>query len=306
MKTTRLLATILTVTIALMSGLLSSAVYSATEPKMVDKITITFAAGDRSHTMTFTNVGDMVEAETIDDSTKPHIIYYYPNATVMSFEDFDNTDNFMNGFFVEADYHFGEDGIVKANTVYNIREVYEKLGGILMPGESLDETTGIMGMGPIFLIPWDFDYINPNASIFDFEVKESAADSAPELTTPTSQGLSNSDIKVIVNGTALTFDQPPIIENSRTLVPLRIIFEALGAEVDWDQTTQTVTAIKGDATVTLTIGSDMLNKNGEQIKLDVPAKIVGSRTLVPARAVAESFGAEVGWDQNTQTVTITN
>ena len=112
-------------------------------------------------------------------------------------------------------------------------------------------------------------------------------------------------VKVLVNGTALTFDQPPIIENGRTLVPLRAIFEALGATVDWEQTTQTVTAVRGNDTVTLRIGSNILNRNGEQITLDVPAQIVGGRTLVPARAVAESFGAEVGWEQSTQTVTIT-
>ena len=113
------------------------------------------------------------------------------------------------------------------------------------------------------------------------------------------------EIKVIVNGTAVAFDQPPIIENGRTLVPLRAIFEALGAEVEWEQSTQTVTAVRGDVTITLQIGSNILKRNGESIELDVPAKIVGGRTLVPARAVAESFGAEVGWDAKTRTVTIT-
>jgi hypothetical protein len=113
------------------------------------------------------------------------------------------------------------------------------------------------------------------------------------------------NITVLVNGTAVIFDQPPIIENGRTLVPLRAIFEALGAKVDWNQSTQTVTAIRGDTTVTLTIGSNTLNRNGEQVTLDVPAQLVGGRTLVPARAVAESFGAKVEWDAGTRTVTIT-
>jgi len=113
-----------------------------------------------------------------------------------------------------------------------------------------------------------------------------------------------SEIKVIVNGAELSFDQPPIIEDGRTLVPLRIIFEALGAEVDWEQTTQTITATKDDITITLRIGSDILVKSGEEIKLDVPPKIISNRTLVPARAVAESFGAEVVWDQTAMTVKI--
>jgi len=121
---------------------------------------------------------------------------------------------------------------------------------------------------------------------------------------PVSPPASN-EIKVLVNGTDVTFDQPPIIENGRTLVPLRAIFEALGAEVDWNQSTQTVTAVKDGVTVSLKIGSNILTKNGENITLDVPAQIVGSRTLVPVRAVAESFGAEVVWNQSSRTVTVT-
>jgi hypothetical protein len=120
----------------------------------------------------------------------------------------------------------------------------------------------------------------------------------------TQSPASQTDVRVIVNGAILTFDQPPIIENGRTLVPLRGIFEALGANVTWNQSTQTVTAVKDGITVTLKIGSDILVRNGEQIKLDVPAKIVGGRTIVPARAVSESFGAAVSWDQTTRTVTI--
>jgi hypothetical protein len=119
-----------------------------------------------------------------------------------------------------------------------------------------------------------------------------------------SQSAPSTEIRVFVNGTELAFDQPPIIENSRVLVPFRVIFEALGADVDWEQSSQTVTAERGDVTVTLKIGSDTIVKNGEQIKLDVPAKIIGNRTMVPARAIAESFGASVEWDGKTKTVII--
>ena len=113
------------------------------------------------------------------------------------------------------------------------------------------------------------------------------------------------EIKVTVDGEVLTFDQPPIIENGRTLVPLRAIFEAMGAEVGWDEESQTVTSVMGDIAISLQIGSDTLYRNGEEITLDVPAQIVGGRTLVPARAVAESFGATVDWDDVTRTVIIT-
>ena len=115
----------------------------------------------------------------------------------------------------------------------------------------------------------------------------------------------SADIKVLVNGTAVSFDQPPIIQNGRTLVPLRAIFEALGATVDYEQSTQTLTAVRENVTVIMQIGNSVFTVNGEQKTLDVAPQIIGGRTLVPARAIAESFGAEVAWDQSTQTMTIT-
>lgn len=111
-------------------------------------------------------------------------------------------------------------------------------------------------------------------------------------------------IHVNFNNTYLDFDQPPIIQDGRTLVPLRAIFEAMDASVNWDAATQTVTAVRGRDNVSLTIGSNIMYKNGNAVTLDVPAQIVNSRTLVPARAVAEAFGASVGWDEPTRTVVI--
>ena len=113
-----------------------------------------------------------------------------------------------------------------------------------------------------------------------------------------------SGISVVIDGVPVTFDQPPIIEDGRTLVPLRAIFEALGAVIDWEQSTQTVTAVKGDVTVIMQIGNNVYTRNGVQITLDVPPQLVGGRTMVPARASGESFGAHVDWDQASQTVII--
>lgn len=112
-------------------------------------------------------------------------------------------------------------------------------------------------------------------------------------------------IKVLLNGEQIQFDQQPIIQNGRTLVPLRAIFEAMGATVEWDQKTQTVTAKSETVTVVMKVGDKTMTKNGTKITLDVPPQIVNNRTLVPARAVAESFGADVKWDGATQTVIIT-
>lgn len=112
-------------------------------------------------------------------------------------------------------------------------------------------------------------------------------------------------IKVYVDGERLSFDQPPVILEGRTLVPLRAIFEALGAFVEWDDATKTVTAVLDNDLVKLTIGSKELYKNDEVVaELDVPAQIVGGRTLVPARAVAEAYNAVVQWVQETKSVVI--
>ena len=104
-------------------------------------------------------------------------------------------------------------------------------------------------------------------------------------------------VTVKVDGVTLTIeDQQPIIENDRTLVPLRAIFEALEAEVNWDDETRTVTAQKGEATMELKIGEATYKVNGEEKTLDVPAQIKNDRTLVPLRVVAESLDCAVEWD----------
>lgn len=113
-------------------------------------------------------------------------------------------------------------------------------------------------------------------------------------------------ISVILDGKALTFDVAPIIENGSTLVPLRAIFEAMGATVTWDDATKTASAVKGTIKVILPIGSLEPTKNGVVSKLSVPAKIVDGRTLAPLRFVGEAFGGSVGWDGTTRTVTITS
>ena len=107
-----------------------------------------------------------------------------------------------------------------------------------------------------------------------------------------------------MNEKYISFDQQPIIENGRTLVPLRAIFEALGADVTWDSATQTVTATKGTKKISLTIGSTKMSVDGVIKTLDVSAKLLGGRTLVPVRAVSEAFGCNVEWDGANQTVII--
>ncbi|MBP1988495.1 alpha-tubulin suppressor-like RCC1 family protein [Paenibacillus eucommiae] len=111
-------------------------------------------------------------------------------------------------------------------------------------------------------------------------------------------------IKVDLDGKALTFDQPPMLIAERTMVPLRTIFESMGADIEWNNATSTATAIKGQTEIKLTIGSDIAYVNGQTLKLDAPPVIIHERTLVPVRFIGESFGASVGWDEVTKTVVI--
>lgn len=112
------------------------------------------------------------------------------------------------------------------------------------------------------------------------------------------------DVSVYLNGARLEFDVEPRIINDRTMVPMRKIFEALGAIVTWDGATQTVTGKKGDVVVNVSIDSKVLFKNGSPTSLDVAPVLIDGRTLVPLRAVAESFDCKVDWDGTKQRVDI--
>ncbi len=129
---------------------------------------------------------------------------------------------------------------------------------------------------------------------------------APAFDNSAVKSTAHKDIDVSINEKYLYFDQEPVIENGRTLVPVRVIFEELGASVEWDDATRTVTAKKGGTTIQLQIDSNTMYKNNTAITLDVPAQIQGGRTLVPARAVSEAFNCKVDWDGDLQTVIITD
>ena len=117
--------------------------------------------------------------------------------------------------------------------------------------------------------------------------------------------FADGDITVKLNGQALAFDVPPQVINGRTMVPMRAIFEALGASVAWDEATQTVTSVRDETTVKLTIGVPGITVNDVAKELDIAPCITDGRTLVPVRAVSEAFQLHVSWNGATQTVAIT-
>ena len=112
--------------------------------------------------------------------------------------------------------------------------------------------------------------------------------------------------EALINGKATMLDSPPFIDphTDRTLVPLRFISEAFGADVQWDELTRSVTVKLNDKEIKLQIGNNQASVNGEIVSLDQPPVIENNRTMVPIRFISESLGAKVDWDGETKTITI--
>ncbi|MCX6097204.1 MAG: stalk domain-containing protein, partial [Caldiserica bacterium] len=110
-----------------------------------------------------------------------------------------------------------------------------------------------------------------------------------------------------INGKNVALDQPPIIENDRTLVPFRFLGEAIGAQVAWNPVNKMVTYAYGDVSIVLIIGSTTAVVNGKQVVMDVAPRIIPAtgRTVVPLRFVTENLGAKVEWNATTRMVTVT-
>lgn len=116
------------------------------------------------------------------------------------------------------------------------------------------------------------------------------------------------EIALVIDGRAVATDVAPVLESGRVLVPLRVAGENLGFDVAYDAAARTVTLARGDLTLVLTVNETTVTvRSGAQARtatLDVPARVVQGRTLVPIRFISEQMGARVSWDGRTRTVTI--
>ena len=162
------------------------------------------------------------------------------------------------------------------------------------------DTTGIVNGAGAFVGKYSGD---PN-----FYVPKSTLD----------QYLKQGDTYVQVNDKILGFETPPVMENDRTLVPMRFLFEQLGAEVSWDETTNTATAvIPADVTeqlqtfgmaqeksVSFSIDNTTATVNGETAAMDVPARLVNDKTMVPLRFLSENLGYTVTWNEAAKTAAV--
>ncbi len=124
---------------------------------------------------------------------------------------------------------------------------------------------------------------------------------------------------VQLNDKILGFDQPPVMEDDRTLVPMRFLFEQMGAEVTWDEANQAATAsvpvtteqeirtfgLAEEKSVTFSVNNTTATVNGATATMDVPARLINDQTFVPLRFLSENLGYTVDWDEATNTAIIT-
>jgi len=106
------------------------------------------------------------------------------------------------------------------------------------------------------------------------------------------------DIQIYINGIGVYFpDAKPQLIADRTLIPVRIVAEQLGAVVDWDEATQKVTITKGELSIVLFVNNQTVYVNGAPQMLDVPAMVISDRTMVPFRFIFETFNMDVDWSE---------
>ena len=113
------------------------------------------------------------------------------------------------------------------------------------------------------------------------------------------------DIGVVIDGEKVPFpSQSPVIQNQRILVPLRGVFEEMGATVSWDPHNRSVTAIKGSDRIYLEIASTGAKVNEVGHQLDVAPQIRNGHTLIPLRFVSEALKAQVSWQSEEKRVLV--
>ncbi len=174
------------------------------------------------------------------------------------------------------------------------------LSGLDLTPEQINELSGVRFEkdedGNVVPVPLGGSY-DPVTKTFTFYTTKFSLYSVLQVKDLVTVELAIGNSNSKVNGEDKSVDVPPTIINNRTMVPLRFIGEALGADFDWDAKTRTVTVILGEKELKLVI--DKLAPG-----LDVPATIVNGRTLVPVRYVSETFGANVTWFPKEKKVSI--
>ena len=145
-------------------------------------------------------------------------------------------------------------------------------------------------------------YTDFNMNTSTFEVK----DFNEQIVSSTRHGYEyeKSLSQVFYNGELIDFDVAPIMENDRTLIPLRGLFEKMGAAVEWDGQNQTAIVTKDDMVLSVKIDHYGAKVDDSCKYMDVPARLVESRTMIPLRFLSEELGYTVIWNGHNNTINI--
>lgn len=193
--------------------------------------------------------------------------------------------------------------------IWGVNTVYYNAKDCYFYGYALDPAINNFPKGTKLVLGTTVQSINANVcygATFDEIVYVGGRDSiAIDLNGNEIFAEPTAEITVTVNGQKLTFDQPPILQNGRTLVPVRAACDAMGVGIQWFGTEQRIILTKNGKKFNMQIGSkEYLMNQISYGAFDVAPQIINNRTLLPIRAIAEFFGYDVGWDANTQTVLI--
>lgn len=114
------------------------------------------------------------------------------------------------------------------------------------------------------------------------------------------------DIKIYIDGQELITDVAPVSIEGTTMVPMRAIFEALGASINYNAETRQITALKDNSIIQFIVGANSATKNGVVYELTAAPQIINGSTMIPLRFAADALNCTVAWDGETQTVNITS
>ena len=131
------------------------------------------------------------------------------------------------------------------------------------------------------------------------------AEVLPEATDSVSVKFNIGDSAINVNGEIIEVEKPYIVGAGTTLVPMRVISEAFGAQVIWNGEDKTVTVNLDGKSIVVAIDSKVATVNGEEMTLEeAPELTENGFTMVPLRFISEQLGAEVGYIHETQTISV--
>lgn len=255
---------------------------------------------ESSDTVNWTRIDDDQEFPkipcTLGDVTCKYMIHDADTKIAIGYDDFHNII-YENGGIGQLGHRFGEfTCCTKNNKLYFSRDtVYQVEVGN-------PDNIGILNMYSDFTAGFKYIYEYEDDLIIDtysnYRIRIPKKQLYDELYKVKDAPYICYDEQI------LAFEQPPVIQDDYTLVPIRFLFEQMGADVTWNQDTQTATITQDNKAITFGIDDTDASVNGSTVSMDVPARLINDKTMVPVRFLSEKLGYTVNWDGDNRIITI--